>query len=157
MGSTNFERLDLNQVVTEFAEEAEEEAARRGVQFELRLSRREANVLGDRNMMRRVLVNLTENAFDAVGKNGRVIVGTRRLIHNVKLWVRDNGPGISAEAESQIFQPFFSTKERGTGLGLYLIREIVMAHEGRVALRSMSPHGTQATILLPRLVKWTGA
>ena len=157
MGSTNFERLDLNQVVTEFAEEAEEEAARRGVHFELRLSRREANVRGDRNMMRRVLVNLTENAFDAVGKNGRVIVGTRRLIHNVKLWVRDNGPGISTEAESQLFQPFFSTKERGTGLGLYLIREIVMAHEGRVALRSTSPHGTQATILLPRLAKGTEA
>jgi signal transduction histidine kinase len=100
-------------------------------------------------MVRRVLVNLLQNAFDATPPEGRVVVGTRRLVHRVKLWVRDGGPGISEEARSQLFQPFFSTKERGTGLGLYLSREIIMAHDGRVDLRSTKPQGAQATVLLP--------
>ena len=62
-----------------------------------------------------------------------------------------SGRGVPATLEDQMFEPFFSTKERGTGLGLYLVREIVMAHEGRVALRSIKPQGAEATILLPRL------
>ena len=146
---SNFERLDLNQVVTEFFEEADEEAASRDVRLELRLARGEVCVRGDNNMIRRVIVNLVQNAFDATPKGGKVIIGTRRLVHKAKLWVRDGGPGISEEAAGQLFQPFFSTRERGTGLGLYLIREIVMAHEGRVALRTIKPHGAQATVLLP--------
>jgi len=147
--SSNFERLDLNQVVREFFEEADELAADHGVRLDLRLARGEVYVRGDRNMIRRVIVNLVQNAFDATPEGGKVIVGTRRLVHKAKLWVRDSGPGIPEEAAGQLFQPFFSTRSCGTGLGLYLIREIVMAHDGRVALRTIKPHGAQATVLLP--------
>lgn len=150
LGSADFERLDLNDVVREFAEEAEELAADRDVQVDLRLGRGETIVRADRNMLRRVLVNLVQNAVDATPQGGEVVIGTRRLVHKVKLWVRDKGPGISDEIAQQLFQPFFSTKERGTGLGLYLSREIVMAHDGQVALRSVKPQGSQATVLLPR-------
>jgi PAS domain S-box-containing protein len=150
LGNADFERLDLNDVVREFAEEAEELAAGREVQVDLRLGRGETRVRADRNMLRRVLVNLVQNAVDATPHGGEVVIGTRRLVHKVKLWVRDKGPGISDEIAQQLFQPFFSTKERGTGLGLYLSREIVMAHDGQVALRSVKPQGSQATVLLPR-------
>ena len=150
LGNADFERLDLNDVVREFAEEAEELAAGREVQIDLRLGRGETVVRADRNMLRRVLVNLVQNAVDATPHGGDVVIGTRRLVHKVKLWVRDKGPGISDEIAHQLFQPFFSTKERGTGLGLYLSREIVMAHDGQVALRSVKPQGSQATVLLPR-------
>jgi len=150
LGDTNFERLDLNQVLLEFAEEAGEVAEKAGVALEVRRCRGDANVRGDRNMMRRVLVNLFQNAIDATPPGGRIAIGTRRLVRRMLLWVRDTGPGIPEEIRGQLFQPFFSTKERGTGLGLYLIREIVMAHEGRVSLRSLRPHGTKATVLIPR-------
>ncbi|MHC4342697.1 MAG: sensor histidine kinase [Planctomycetota bacterium] len=150
LSSANFEKLDLNQVVTEFVEEAEEWAAAKKLSLDLRLNRGEVTMRGDRNMIRRVLVNLVQNALEVTPRGGKVVIGTRRLVHNVKLWVRDSGPGLSKEIEAQLFQPFFSTRERGTGLGLYLIREIVMAHEGRVALRSIKPRGAQATVLLPR-------
>jgi PAS domain S-box-containing protein len=151
LANANFERLDLNQVVREFAEDSEEEAQRRGIRLEIKTCRGQAIVRGDRNMLRRVLVNLVQNAYETTGPEGKVVVGTRRLLRNIKLWVRDSGSGVPAEVEDQLFEPFFSTKERGTGLGLYLIREIVMAHDGRVALRSIKPHGAQATVLLPRL------
>jgi PAS domain S-box-containing protein len=150
LGHANFERLDLNEVVKEFAEEAEEMAGRRKVTVDLRLGRGETAVRGDRNMLRRVLVNLVQNALDVSPPGGRILLGTRRLLHRVRLSVRDRGPGVAAEALPHLFQPFFSTKERGTGLGLYLCREIVMAHVGEVALRSVKPCGAQATVLLPR-------
>jgi len=151
LGSANFEVLDLNQVVSEFAEEAEERASAGNVKLEIKTGRGIASVRADRNMLRRVLINLVQNAIDATPENGRVVIGTRRLTHKIKLWVRDGGPGISEEVRAQLFQPFFSTKERGTGLGLYLIMEIVLAHDGEVAIRSVHPKGAQATVLLPRL------
>ena len=151
LSSANFERLDLNQVVREFAEEVEDDALQRDVRLELHLCRGKATIRADRNMLRRVLVNLVQNAYEATPPGGRVILGTRRLLRTVKLWVRDSGGGVPDGAEEQLFDPFFSTKERGTGLGLYLIREIVMAHDGKVALRSIKPQGAQATILMPRL------
>jgi PAS domain S-box-containing protein len=147
--SANFERLDLNQVVTEFVEEADEVAAAHEVSVELRLARGDIEVRGDRNMMRRVLVNLVQNGLDAMPDGGRLVIGTRRLTNRVKLWVRDYGTGFKSAIEHQLFHPFFSTRERGTGLGLYLIREIVMAHDGRVDLRCAKPHGAQATVILP--------
>ena len=149
LANATFERLDLNDVVREFAEEVEEVAGKREIRLDLKLCKAEAWVRADRNMLRRVLVNLLQNAFDAAPKGGRVAVGTRKLVHKIKLWVRDSGPGVSEEALSQLFQPFFSTKERGTGLGLYLSREIIMAHDGRVDLRTIKPQGAQATVLLP--------
>ncbi len=150
LGHANFERLELNEVVKEFAEEAEEMAGRRKVTLDLRLGRGETTVRGDRNMLRRVLVNLVQNALDVSPPGGRILLATRRLLHRVRLSVRDRGPGLATEALPHLFQPFFSTKERGTGLGLYLCREIVMAHVGEVALRSVKPCGAQATVLLPR-------
>jgi len=150
LGNATFERLDINDVVREFTEEAEELAAQRQVAIDLRLGRTETLVRADRNMLRRVLINLVQNGVDATPAGGRVTVGTRRLAHKVKLWVRDQGDGIGADAEGQLFQPFFSTKQRGTGLGLYISREIVMAHEGQISLQSMKPQGAQATVLLPR-------
>ena len=152
LANANFERLDLNHVVRDFSEDFEEEALRRGIKLEIKTNRGPAMVRGDRNMLRRVLVNLVQNAFDTTPDGGRVIVGIRRLLRNVKLWVRDGGNGVPESIQDQLFEPFFSTKERGTGLGLYLIREIVMAHDGRVdAPLSIKPRGAQATVLLPRL------
>jgi PAS domain S-box-containing protein len=150
LGNANFERLELNDVVREFAEEAEEMAGRRKVALDLRLGRGDTSVRGDRNMLRRVLVNLVQNALDVSPQGASILLTTRRLLHRVRLAVRDRGPGVSADALPHLFQPFFSTKERGTGLGLYLSREIVMAHDGEVSLRTVRPRGAQATVLLPR-------
>jgi PAS domain S-box-containing protein len=156
LGNANFEVLDLNHVVQEFFDELEESAANRPVRLELRLCRKDVTIRADRNMVRRVLVNLAQNALDATPTGGRIVFGTRRLTHRAKLWVRDNGAGIAPDVRGQLFQPFFSTKERGTGLGLYLIREIVIAHDGQVSLAPAEPQGTVATVILPLLGRGKG-
>ncbi len=150
LGHADFQRLDLNEVVRDFAEEADEIGGRSNIRIEFRGGRSEAWVRADGNMLRRVLINLVQNAIDVSPPGATVVIGTRRLVRKVKLWVRDKGPGVAPEAEDQLFQPFFSTKERGTGLGLYLSREIILAHNGQIALRSMKPTGAQATMVLPR-------
>ena len=133
----------------EFVEEAEETAAQSNLNLQMRLCRGKVHVYADRNMLRRVLVNLMQNAVDATPAGGRIVIGTRRLTGKVKLTVLDSGGGIAEDARGHLFQPFFSTKERGTGLGLYLIREIVMAHEGEVSLETVDGKGTRATTYLP--------
>ncbi|MFQ5843687.1 MAG: nitrogen regulation protein NR(II) [Planctomycetota bacterium] len=147
LANASFEKLDLNQLVAEFVEEAEEGPAA----VRMRLCRGKVPIRADRNMIRRVLVNLMQNAKDATPEGGRIVFGTRRLTDKVKLTVTDTGTGIPEEVRPHLFQPFFSTKERGTGLGLYLIREIARAHEGEVSLDPMNGKGTRATIHLPIL------
>jgi signal transduction histidine kinase len=108
-------------------------------------------VLGDRRLLERALLNLLENALQAVGENGRVEVGLRAAEAGgrVELWVQDSGPGIDPELADRIFEPFFSTKTGGSGLGLPLVRKIAEDHGGGVSLSHPAEGGTRATLWLP--------
>ena len=68
----------------------------------------------------------------------------------VKLTVKDNGPGISQDLRDRVFEPFFTSKSRGSGLGLYLVREIVLAHGGAISLAGNGGRGTSVVIHWPR-------
>jgi nitrogen fixation/metabolism regulation signal transduction histidine kinase len=108
-------------------------------------------VLGDRRLLERALVNLLENALQAVGESGSVEVGLRPADAGgrVELWVQDSGPGIDPELADRIFEPFFSTKTGGSGLGLPLVRKIAEDHGGGVFLSHPPEGGTRATLWLP--------
>ena len=71
----------------------------------------------------------------------------------VRLSFRDTGAGISAEAMSRIFQPYFTTKKSGTGLGLLIVRRIVREHGGDIRFESAEGEGTTVTLFLPRVIK----
>jgi PAS domain S-box-containing protein len=109
--------------------------------------------------LRQVLTNLISNSIDAVPNGGRIWVrakaATRGGRQGVKIVLVDNGPGIPASHLSKIFQPFFSTKEDvGTGLGLWVVQEIITKHQGSIRLRT-STHaarsGTAFSIFIPDL------
>jgi two-component system sensor histidine kinase FlrB len=108
-------------------------------------------VLGDRRLLERAIVNLLENALQAVGESGRIEVGLRpaEADGRVELWVQDSGPGIDPELADRIFEPFFSTKTGGSGLGLPLVRKIAEDHGGGVSMSHPSEGGTRATLWLP--------
>ncbi len=108
-------------------------------------------VLGDRRLLERAIVNLLENALQAVGESGRIEVGLRpaEAGGRVELWVQDSGPGIDPELADRIFEPFFSTKTGGSGLGLPLVRKIAEDHGGGVSMSRPSEGGTRATLWLP--------
>ena len=69
----------------------------------------------------------------------------------VKLTVKDNGPGIASDVRDRVFEPFFTSKLRGSGLGLYLVREIVLAHGGAIALAGNGGRGTSVVMHWPRV------
>ncbi|WP_433932043.1 sensor histidine kinase [Sorangium cellulosum] len=106
----------------------------------------------DKDQFRQVLVNLIQNAAEAIpaGREGRVGVAARACGEEVVLSVTDNGAGIDREHLAKIFEPLFSTKLKGTGLGLAITAGIVRLHGGTIAVESEPGAGTTFTIRLPR-------
>jgi signal transduction histidine kinase len=101
---------------------------------------------------RRALLNLVQNAAEATPLRGTVSLTAQGCAEQVRLQVRDTGSGIPAERLAQIFEPLYTTKPGGTGLGLYLVQEIVAAHGGQVTVESVVGQGTTFTLALPRAV-----
>jgi signal transduction histidine kinase len=108
---------------------------------------------GDPRLLEHAVVNLLLNACDACASGGAVVVSARAGDGDRGLVVAvvDDGPGISQVDAGRVLEPFFSTKPsgQGTGIGLALVQEIVASHRGSLALESVAPHGTRATIKLP--------
>jgi PAS domain S-box-containing protein len=100
--------------------------------------------------LRRVVVNLVQNAIDALPPGGTVTLAGHGTATHVQLVVQDTGSGIAAEQLEQIFEPLYTTKPGGTGLGLYIAQQIVAAHEGQLTVHSVVGQGTVVTITLPR-------
>jgi signal transduction histidine kinase len=107
----------------------------------------------DTERMRRVLVNLIDNAVQAMTEadapERRVTVSTRIVEANYELVIVDTGPGIPADIMPKIFEPLFSTKSFGTGLGLPTVKQIIEQHGGTIAIDSPPARGTRVTIKLP--------
>jgi len=107
----------------------------------------------DRGRMSQVLLNLCQNGLQAMEQGGRLVVRTnRRMLRRndvLEISVEDSGPGISAEAQQQLFVPFFTTKEKGTGLGLAISQRIVQAHGGELEVTSRPGQGATFSVLLP--------
>ncbi|MCP4872082.1 MAG: GHKL domain-containing protein [Proteobacteria bacterium] len=106
-------------------------------------------VRADAAQIEQVLVNLLENAVEACGSRGRIRVLGRRMNGSVQLSVHDNGEGIEAVELRRVFEPLFSTRPDGVGLGLSLSRHLVHANTGEIALTSERGEGTTATVTLP--------
>jgi signal transduction histidine kinase len=102
--------------------------------------------------LRRALLNLVQNALDAMPEGGTLTLLGQGSATQVQLQVCDTGSGIAADRLRQIFEPLYTTKPGGTGLGLYIVREIVASHAGQLTVDSKEGQGTTFTIALPRSV-----
>jgi signal transduction histidine kinase len=105
-------------------------------------------VRADPGQLRRVLLNLARNAA-AAAPGGRVEIAARAAHGAVRIEVRDNGPGVPTELREKIFTPFFTTREKGTGLGLAFVREIVRDHGGDVMVEDAPGGGSVFSFVLP--------
>jgi two-component system, NtrC family, nitrogen regulation sensor histidine kinase NtrY len=105
----------------------------------------------DPEQIRRVVINLVDNAIEAMERRGRIVVETQCDYpnHLVRIVVADNGPGIPAGEREKLFLPYYSTKRRGSGLGLAIVRRIIAEHGGTIDVGDNTPRGTRFTIELP--------
>lgn len=109
------------------------------------------HVAADRSSAWAIVWNLAGNAIEALPAGGTVSLQLTEAADRVRLSVADNGPGMSAEVRSRIFEPYFTTKQSGTGLGLSLVRQAVKALGGHIELESEPQRGTRFVIDLPRV------
>jgi PAS domain S-box-containing protein len=110
-------------------------------------------VLFDERYMKQALLNLIKNAQAAMGGGGTLGIKTSGMDDKVRITVSDSGEGISEENLSKIFEPYFTTKETGTGLGLTLVFKIVREHQGEISVKSKVGEGSSFTITLPAIQK----
>lgn len=122
-------------------------AEARGAELELFAA---GPVLGqvDAAKVHQILQNLIRNAIEAVRAGGHVLVMISGAVDHVRLVVEDDGPGIPEDVRRRIYEPFFSTKDAGTGLGMSIVHSMVTAHQGSISITS-PPKGTRFEVTLP--------
>jgi signal transduction histidine kinase len=108
-------------------------------------------LVGDRDMLRQVLLNLVGNAYQAMPDGGTVTVTLADDAPGVRIAVADTGGGMTAEVRDKLFQPFFTTKARGVGLGLAVSKRIVDAHSGSILVDSAPGAGARFMVMLPQI------
>ena len=147
---------DLGAAVQAWGAEFQAEAAARGVVLRLEGVAPLGPVALHASTLRRALLNLVHNALDAMPQGGTVTLQGQGTATHVQLTVQDTGRGIPHRHLGQIFEPLYTTKPGGTGLGLYIVHEIVTAHAGQITVESVEGQGTTFTITLPRTVGEVG-
>jgi signal transduction histidine kinase len=141
--------IDLNELITRALGMARPRARSKEVQLALRESPDDVNVRADPLLLREVITNLVNNAIDAVPARGRVELRAGRRGNGWPYFsVVDDGPGVSDEHRHHLFEPHFTTKEGGTGLGLFMSYGIVREHQGDLVYQG-SRHGAIFTVTLP--------
>ena len=144
-----FKPASLNDVVLKTIELLQPELDNRGVNVKTRLDRALPAAPVDPKQIQQVLVNLIKNAIQAMTKGGTLTLQTGEGADGVWVSVADTGGGIPQEQINRIFEPFYTTKKKGSGLGLMIVQRIVRAHGGRIELESQVGRGTTFRIWLP--------
>lgn len=157
----NFGPTDLNEVVQRTLRLIQNDLPRK-LTVTQELTEGLSRVDADAEQLKQVLINLVQNAAQALGEQEGTVTmrtlkperfGDFRSPEMVELQVSDNGPGIPAEQQVNIFVPFFTTKQQGTGLGLAICQRIVKNHGGVITVQSRPGEGTTFVIRLPALVE----
>jgi signal transduction histidine kinase len=143
------EPLDLVQVLTEVVDSAALALPGTGIRLETTFALAKAPVLGDAERLRQALLNLVLNAVQAMPQGGVLTIAVRRLAERVVLDIRDTGVGMDRATLRRAFEPFFTTRPRGTGLGLAVVREVVESHGARVRVISRPGRGTTVRLTFP--------
>ena len=129
-------------------------SAHENIQFDLELSDSVPTMAMDKNQIKRVLINLFDNAVSAMEGQGRIAVATECVTRQpgaaVRISISDNGCGLPQEVQERLFEPYFSTKQDGTGLGLAIVQRIVSDHGGSIRASANHPKGTKFVIELPQ-------
>ena len=148
-----FRMDDLNQVVRETIKLLQPEIENRGLSTFVKLCENPTKALIDANQIKQVLVNLVKNAMQSMTRGGELTIRTANKGDGIELSVKDTGTGISREKINRIFEPYFTTKQQGAGLGLMIVHRIVKQHSGRILVESGDPRGTRFRIWLPSATK----
>lgn len=140
---------NINEIVHDTCDLLKNLFQERRIRLTLNLDQELPLVKSDFNQMKQVMLNLLQNAIDATPPEGEVTVTTHTSDKEVQISVKDTGSGIPEEDQTKIFEPFFSTKVTGVGLGLSIIKKIVTDHNGDISVISSKEGGAEFIVKLP--------
>ncbi len=136
-------------IVRQVADLERVSAERRGASLDLVVSPMTLTAHVDAAKLHQVVLNLVRNAIEAVSAGGHVTLELAADDTRIQLRVQDDGHGIPDEVKTRIYEPFFSTKEGGTGLGMSIVHSLVSLHGGTIDVDT-SPKGTRFEVTIPR-------
>jgi two-component system sensor histidine kinase HydH len=150
----NLTSFSLNDLIRKIAELFKLEIKDKQIKFSLELSPDISQIQADEDQVRQILMNVIINAIQAIPKKGEIKIKTEKALLKgepaIKLIIEDSGIGIPEKDFTQIFDPFFSTKEKGSGLGLSIAYKLIEAHRGEIKVESKEGEGTKFVIFLPQ-------
>jgi nitrogen fixation/metabolism regulation signal transduction histidine kinase len=141
----NKKHIDLNQLIVSVSKLMELKASEKNIKLTLEIGKEPFYISADEQQMEQALINIVKNAIEAVDQKGNV-----RFITDAKskqLVIADTGKGITTEQTGQLFTPFYSTKKDGQGIGLTMVREILMNHGFEFSLKTVAERHTEFTII----------
>jgi signal transduction histidine kinase len=152
--SLRTDTLNINDAILEVIPLIHSEAVKNGVTLQRQLTDHLPNIQGDRVQLQQVILNLMVNAIQAMSGLTEGIrelhIGTESAEEEgVRIAVRDTGPGLSAENLQRLFEPFYTTKPNGMGMGLSICRSIIEDHGGRLWATGLHPHGALFQFTIP--------
>jgi signal transduction histidine kinase len=121
----------------------------RGAELILELPSHDLMMDGDPGALEQLFLNLMQNAGQALGRGGRAEVSVRKSEPDIVVLMKDDGPGMPESVRERVFEPLFSTRREGTGLGLPIAQRIALAHGGTIRIRSAPGEGTEVEVRLP--------
>ncbi len=149
--SLDLQQVDAAKVIQHVCELLRPEAAARGIEIMMTMPESAPSLTADPAQLTQALVNLVINGIQAVENSGQVSVSMHADAENEMLVIEihDTGPGIPLEKQSAIFEPFFTTKTEGSGLGLWIVQQIITAHGGAIAASNGPNCGAVFAVHLP--------
>jgi len=146
------EQFHLGKLLQEMEQQYRPMAEQKDVEINLAVDEK-YQVTWDRKQMQQVLMNLVQNALDAMDKSGSITLTASALANDrLELRIRDSGPGIPDEVLEKIFNLYFTTKPKGTGIGLAIVQRIIYEHGGTISVESAANEGTTFIIRMPMTV-----
>jgi PAS domain S-box-containing protein len=146
---TRMKAEDVNDMIEELFEFMRYELEQNHVTFEFKPDKKLPKVTMDKKYLKQALLNIVKNGVAAMPDGGKLIISTHIQGDMVNINITDNGVGISEENMAKIFEPYFTTKDFGSGLGLTVVYKVIREHGGEISLDSSEGKGTTFTISLP--------
>jgi two-component system NtrC family sensor kinase len=148
-GAASPELVNLEELLNYVLTLMQKQLSERRIRVKVNWASSTPSIMAVKSQVQQVFINLILNAFDAMPGGGHLTVTGRSVDDNIEILFQDNGPGIPVDQQKNIFEPFFSTKEGGTGLGLTVSYNIVTAHGGTLELLADHGRGACFRLFLP--------
>jgi two-component system sensor histidine kinase FlrB len=146
------EPLNINQLIEQAKQVIEPQVSQAGAKVNLNFCQQGGEILGNISALSGAIQNLIHNSLSVIKANAVINISAYCQGEYAYISVRDNGPGISGELADKIFEPFYTSRSQGTGLGLAVVKSVTNAHQGEVSLLSQPGEGAHFCMKIPLLV-----